>query len=168
MAGRPSQRNPSISQLTLPPETIPSCYPENATNRIPTAFRTAPRNMPISSKSTPKKFGFHGKASTVRNPRSPSTVSFCVVRGRLIHSPIPKNSRLNPTRNPSVDFGTIEAAPMRPPAAARRVHQCLKLKSFRSGIVQLQVELVYHKPAFCSIHKSKHEGGFPLKHEVSA
>jgi hypothetical protein len=27
MVGRPSQQNPLISQLTLPPETITSCYP---------------------------------------------------------------------------------------------------------------------------------------------
>src|ERR1700675_52401 len=27
MAGRPSPQNPLISQLTLPPETITSCYP---------------------------------------------------------------------------------------------------------------------------------------------
>ena len=33
---------PSISQLTLPPETITSCFPENSPSRIPTAFRTAP------------------------------------------------------------------------------------------------------------------------------
>src|SRR6202140_5964204 len=26
MVGKPSPQNPSISQLTLPPETIPSCY----------------------------------------------------------------------------------------------------------------------------------------------
>ncbi|MGF6311684.1 hypothetical protein ABIB82_002998, partial [Bradyrhizobium sp. i1.8.4] len=40
--GKPSPQNPSISQLTLPPETITSCYPENSPSRIPTAFRTAP------------------------------------------------------------------------------------------------------------------------------
>ena len=38
-------QNPSISQLTLPPETIPSCYPENAQIRIPTAFRTTSRSL---------------------------------------------------------------------------------------------------------------------------
>src|SRR5882672_10893217 len=45
MVGRPSQQNPSIRQLTLPPETIPSCYLENAPHRIPTTFRTAPLAM---------------------------------------------------------------------------------------------------------------------------
>jgi putative transposase len=38
MAGRPSPQNPSISQLTSPPETIPSCYSENA----PTEFQPHP------------------------------------------------------------------------------------------------------------------------------
>jgi hypothetical protein len=28
MVGKPSPQNPSISRLTLPPETITSCYPE--------------------------------------------------------------------------------------------------------------------------------------------
>jgi hypothetical protein len=28
--------------LTSPPETILSCYPQNAPSKIPTAFRTAP------------------------------------------------------------------------------------------------------------------------------
>jgi hypothetical protein len=42
MAGRPSPRHPSLSQLTSQLETIPSCYPENAPHQIPTTFRTAP------------------------------------------------------------------------------------------------------------------------------
>jgi hypothetical protein len=40
--GRPSPHHPSLSQLTSQPETIPSCYPENASHQIPTTFRTAP------------------------------------------------------------------------------------------------------------------------------
>jgi hypothetical protein len=42
MVGRPSPQNPSISRLTSPPETILSCYPQNAPSKIPTGFRTAP------------------------------------------------------------------------------------------------------------------------------
>src|SRR5665213_209699 len=34
MAGRPSPQNPSISRLTSPPETIPSCCPENAPSQF--------------------------------------------------------------------------------------------------------------------------------------
>jgi hypothetical protein len=41
MAGRRSPQSSSISQLTSPPETIPSCY-RRSRHRIPTAFRTAP------------------------------------------------------------------------------------------------------------------------------
>src|ERR1700676_2969997 len=43
MAGRPSPHYPSLSQLTSQPETIPSCYPENAPHQIPTTFRTEPK-----------------------------------------------------------------------------------------------------------------------------
>src|ERR1700694_5918284 len=53
MVGRRSPQNPSISQLTLPPETILSCYPEKAPNPIPTTFRTAPRLGRISLRRTP-------------------------------------------------------------------------------------------------------------------
>jgi hypothetical protein len=45
MVGRRSPQNPSISQLTWPPEKILSCYPEKAPNRIPTTFRTAPDKL---------------------------------------------------------------------------------------------------------------------------
>jgi hypothetical protein len=53
MVGRRSPQNPSISQLTLPPETILSCYPEKAPNPIPTTFRTAPIYKYFSDKQTP-------------------------------------------------------------------------------------------------------------------
>jgi hypothetical protein len=42
MAGKRSPQNPLINQLTSPPETIPSCDPENAPHRFSTTFRTAP------------------------------------------------------------------------------------------------------------------------------
>ena len=47
MAGRRSPQDPSISQLTLPPETILSCYPEKAPNPIPTTSRTAPLTIKL-------------------------------------------------------------------------------------------------------------------------
>ena len=41
MAGRRSLKTLSVIQLTLPPETIASCY-WRSRHPIPTAFRTAP------------------------------------------------------------------------------------------------------------------------------
>jgi hypothetical protein len=55
MAGRPSPRHPSLSQLTSQPETITSCYPENAPHRIPTTFRTAPRYLELQEVIIPGK-----------------------------------------------------------------------------------------------------------------
>ena len=46
MAGRRSQKTLSVSQLTLPPETIASCY-WRSRHQIPTAFRTAPRTSGV-------------------------------------------------------------------------------------------------------------------------
>ena len=45
MAGRRSLKTSSVSQSTLPHETIASCY-RRSRHRIPTAFRTAPRVVP--------------------------------------------------------------------------------------------------------------------------
>src|SRR5258707_9871515 len=83
MVGRPSQQNPSIRQLTLPPETIPSCYPENAPHRIPTAFRTAPEtfgynfNAGEPTEATLSYRGFKGANSQYRKSYAHS-ISFDV------------------------------------------------------------------------------------------
>ena len=44
MAGKRSLKTSSVSQLTLPPETIASCY-RRSRHQIPTAFRTVPGSL---------------------------------------------------------------------------------------------------------------------------
>jgi hypothetical protein len=46
MAGRRLLKTSSVSQLTLPPKTIASCY-RRSRHQIPTAFRTAPNMQSI-------------------------------------------------------------------------------------------------------------------------
>jgi hypothetical protein len=67
MDGRPSLQNPAISRLTSPPETILSCYPENAPSKFQPLSGRHPRRRwdPLVEPARPlvrPTNGAHGKA----------------------------------------------------------------------------------------------------------